>query len=346
MQIETHVQKRIEWIDIAKAVAIILVGVGHYSCPGNLLIWIYTFHMPLFLILSGCTLNVEKYTFGKFVLRKAKAFLIPWVLAVCINIAFQECCLVIGISANQNKISSIPLRLIFNIRAGEWDPVYWFLPCLFITEVVLYWLLKVLKSQKGLIGFAILLGVCAYLYQKFVNIVLPWEVDLLPVSCVFVLIGYLIQKYYLKVFERVKRINQLLICLICVISGSLLGFLNVHIIGEPIDIAGGRYGIVPLMFSAAVLLSIGVIILCTFVHCKLISFIGQNSLIFYLAQPISYKIADILLVLAFKAIPFYTYTYTENIMDLIILHVINNILILIYVYLYKKIKHRFNAVKC
>lgn len=31
MQIETHVQKRIEWIDIAKAVAIILVGVGHYS---------------------------------------------------------------------------------------------------------------------------------------------------------------------------------------------------------------------------------------------------------------------------------------------------------------------------
>lgn len=39
--------KRIEWIDIAKAVAIVLVGIGHYSCPKILMAFIYSFHMPL-----------------------------------------------------------------------------------------------------------------------------------------------------------------------------------------------------------------------------------------------------------------------------------------------------------
>ncbi|MCI8955886.1 MAG: acyltransferase [Eubacterium sp.] len=345
MSLEVQSRKRIEWIDIAKAVAIILVGVGHYSCPYPLQIWIYTFHMPLFFILSGCTINIEKYTFGKFILRKAKAFLLPWVLAVCVNIAFQEFCLAIGISANHSKISSIPFRLLFNMRPGEWDPIYWFLPCLFITEAVVYWILKIFKSQKQIIGVVIALGVCAYFYQKFVNILLPWEVDLLPVTCCFLLIGYLIKKYYMKMFERVKRINQLFACLICIISGSLLGVFNVHITGAPIDIASGRYGIVPLMFVAAILLSIGIIILCTFVHSKLINYIGQNSLIFYVAQPITYKISDILLILGFNFVPFYTYTYNGNIFDLIILHLVNNILILIYVYLYKKIKMKLRVVR-
>ena len=31
--------KRIEWIDVAKALAIILVGIGHYNCPRGLQMW-------------------------------------------------------------------------------------------------------------------------------------------------------------------------------------------------------------------------------------------------------------------------------------------------------------------
>lgn len=342
---EVQSKKRIEWIDIAKAVAVILVGVGHYSCPNPLSIWIYTFHMPLFFILSGCTINVEKYPFGKFVLRKAKAFLLPWILALCVNIAFQECYRIIGISNDHSQISTIPFRLFFNIRIGEWDPIYWFLPCIFITEVVLYWLLKVLNSQKRLIGTVIVLGVCAYFYQKYVKLILPWEVDLLPVSCAFVLIGYLIKNYYIEIFDRLSQIRKLLFSILCIISGSVLGFINANIIGATMGIVSGIYGIVPLMFLAAVLLSFGVMVLCTFVHSRLLSYIGQNSLIFYVAQPISYRISDIILVLVFNLIPFHTFAYGQNIFDLMILHVVNNVLILIYVFTYKKIKMKLSVTK-
>ena len=44
--------KRIAWIDMAKAIAILLMVIGH-EASGNIYTWIFSFHMPLFFILSG-----------------------------------------------------------------------------------------------------------------------------------------------------------------------------------------------------------------------------------------------------------------------------------------------------
>lgn len=46
--------KRIEYIDVAKGVTILLVIVGHVShLPEPIKSSIYSFHMPLFFLLSG-----------------------------------------------------------------------------------------------------------------------------------------------------------------------------------------------------------------------------------------------------------------------------------------------------
>ena len=53
------VKKRIDWVDVAKGIAMILVIVVHaeeHFMPGTLVstkIPIYTFHMPLFFFMSG-----------------------------------------------------------------------------------------------------------------------------------------------------------------------------------------------------------------------------------------------------------------------------------------------------
>lgn len=57
--------QRIEWIDIAKALGIILVSFGHIRNGDGESVWlpvldstidaIYLFHMPLFFILGGLT---------------------------------------------------------------------------------------------------------------------------------------------------------------------------------------------------------------------------------------------------------------------------------------------------
>lgn len=38
---------RIEWIDTAKGLGLLLVFIGHLKTP-YLATWVYTFHMPLF----------------------------------------------------------------------------------------------------------------------------------------------------------------------------------------------------------------------------------------------------------------------------------------------------------
>ena len=56
---------RIHYLDIAKGIAMILVILGHTKklIPTNVVWWLYTFHMPLFFMLSGMVLNIDKYNF-------------------------------------------------------------------------------------------------------------------------------------------------------------------------------------------------------------------------------------------------------------------------------------------
>lgn len=48
-------KKRMVWVDVAKAIAIILMIAGHELSRGPFRVWIFSFHMPLFFILSGYT---------------------------------------------------------------------------------------------------------------------------------------------------------------------------------------------------------------------------------------------------------------------------------------------------
>ena len=44
--------ERIEWIDEAKGIGIVLVMLGHCYLHRKFCFWFYAFHMPLFFILS------------------------------------------------------------------------------------------------------------------------------------------------------------------------------------------------------------------------------------------------------------------------------------------------------
>ena len=74
--------KRIEWVDFAKGIGIVLVVLGHtgpfgYGYCGH---WINSFHMPLFFFLAGLCFDETRYAslwqYGK---RKCLALLYPYV---------------------------------------------------------------------------------------------------------------------------------------------------------------------------------------------------------------------------------------------------------------------------
>lgn len=77
--------KRIKWVDIAKGIAIIAMICGH-ECSGFLREIIFSFHMPIFFILSGYTSH-ERSSLKDIwdtVRKLFKRIIIPVVLTVSV----------------------------------------------------------------------------------------------------------------------------------------------------------------------------------------------------------------------------------------------------------------------
>lgn len=88
---------RIISIDIAKAICIILVVIGHYV-PDNSPEWyvtlhdiIYTFHMPLFMFASGYVYIATKKNveYGEFLMKKIKRLMVPYLATSFIVITIK-----------------------------------------------------------------------------------------------------------------------------------------------------------------------------------------------------------------------------------------------------------------
>lgn len=124
---------RIEWVDILKGIAILLVVVGHMEYaegtanPGRMLI--YTFHMPLFFMLAGYTaaLSLSRNpNLLQFICRRFLSVMVPY---ICWMLALP------CIYATTGQISHYSIHdACMGIISG-WGQ-WWFLPCLFLLQLV------------------------------------------------------------------------------------------------------------------------------------------------------------------------------------------------------------------
>lgn len=145
---------RKDYLDYAKAIGIFLVVWGH------LLMWqtnplliaveiramIYSFHMPLFFIVSGIGLWYKLENSGKIILRKeyaamAKKLLTPYLFWCIVYISIE---MVISPSGERmEEFVSYAGRALF----GRIAPL-WFLHTLFMAEAAFLWLWNIFK-RKG-----------------------------------------------------------------------------------------------------------------------------------------------------------------------------------------------------
>lgn len=148
----TNIKQRLTYIDIARAIGILFVVLGHVNQfyrdsqgieNSQTLIFIYAFHMPLFFILSGILFSEKTFhdlSFFDFLIKKVKALLVPY-LFLDITAGLYE-----TVISSKIQISSIAevlkntLTLHCNVGAN------WFISALFIGEIFLYFFLKYYRS--------------------------------------------------------------------------------------------------------------------------------------------------------------------------------------------------------
>lgn len=179
---QTQLTERIEWIDILKGIAIILVVMGHMryepSCVA-LKDGIYSFHMPLFMLLAGYTaaLSMERSaSIGNFIYKRIIGIFVPY-LVWCFMIspfASMEIYQAYSFSARLNCF------LTGNVAC-------WFLPCLLMLQLLfsLYTFAETrLKSTVGrgcfVLLFFIAVTACHNMWGSgHTGVMAKWDLDFL-----------------------------------------------------------------------------------------------------------------------------------------------------------------------
>ena len=265
-------KQRIGWIDISKGILIILVIIGHSHINTLLDYAINAFHMAGFFLLSGITFN-GKRRFKDFVKRKINSLLLPYVVFSFILIAYQYVSHIL-LGTNFSLVSGV-VSMLIPISGREGTTVYhlWFLPCLFLAEIVIYWIVRAYRKKKVAgIGFAsvgILFGVLAYSLTGIASII-----SVLPLAVGFMLVGFCSR-------SRLKNAKPLLLI------ASALFFIvfticNYRFGAKSVDMSSMTLGIWPLYFLCG--LSGGIFVVCLsqmIGNSKVLEAIGSKSLYYY-----------------------------------------------------------------
>ncbi len=275
---------RIEYLDLAKAIGIILVIAGHVVSSDTITKRvIYSFHMPLFFLLSGMLLRVRteynKDTWIQLIIKKAKGLLIPFVLWGMIYAAFSF-----------KHTALILYGTRETLIAAESLTSLWFLPVMFLAFLLCEGVLQFVSRLKkpligitlGIVTFAIFGFLCPH-HPVYGD---PWGVDIAFIAAAFMLVGMLAKTGMEKLKDIKYQIAALLISTVLFIilvrfSSSSVGYVLM---------ANAEYGNVLLFFICALLGSAMVLSLsCLIVgkHTKWLQPVGQKTLgIFLVHKPI------------------------------------------------------------
>lgn len=162
---------RIEWLDIAKATAIILMVLGHTSIPNSLSNFIWTFHMPLFFIASGWTIN--KYSIIKFSITKAKTLLVPFVV-------YSVVVLTIQVVMGWNDVERW-------LRHGWVAYALWFIPVLYLALFCARLVFAIQVKTMRILALMSLLVVGILLCRC--GVYLPWSLSSVPYATFMIVLG-------------------------------------------------------------------------------------------------------------------------------------------------------------
>lgn len=131
--------KRLNYIDVAKGIGMLLVVIGH--CSNTIANkYIYSFHMPLFFIITGILYRIH-YDQTKMITinikKKFCSLMIPYVIWGFVYESFSTA---LGFIAGNNLHELIVKNTTSYIALDA--SVYWFLPCMFISSIIFLYIRK------------------------------------------------------------------------------------------------------------------------------------------------------------------------------------------------------------
>lgn len=239
--------ERIKWIDTTKGMCIFLVVFGHCITRegvGKVFFLnrlIYSFHVPLFFLISGINLKLN----GSLV-DFVKKRIIRVVLPAYLFVALYNICIVLinGINIHRGGYREF-LKLIFCFR-DSMIANWWFLPALFTAQIILFFINKLYNNFLKIV----VLGMCLSLYiiNYFNdNIAFPFCLEISALALLFLAVGFYGKELLHRVHSHKGFVLALLIWVTSIVISVKCGYgaMNMwgcNIYNLPLFIFGGLSG--------------------------------------------------------------------------------------------------------
>ncbi|WP_407382421.1 acyltransferase family protein [Ruminococcus sp.] len=287
---------RIKWIDIAKAITILLVIVGH-SLLGVVFWIIFSFHMFLFFFLNGWTNRFakDKTDILKNIKKSARRLLLPTLIAFSIW-TFIEAFPLIGRHAPLSEwadfVKERALCLLLSNGSSSVRPILfgievpginmlWFMIALFFAKVIYDCLQLLLQHHRiGLLICTAALSVLGVVIGK--NVYLFFSLDIaLAIQIIFFLARYMKEFYHPEEHPIRKTIVSFSVWLIA----FALPLIFIHDRPVNMSFAARQYPLFPVCYVCALA---GTLFTCQIAYfistiknkeiINKICYLGKNSL--------------------------------------------------------------------
>lgn len=265
---------RIEWIDIAKGLSIILVVYCHAglsSLPYHIGDWFGGFRMPFFFIVSGILFAPYKYpTFKSFVAKRWPTLIRPFLFfSLIVLLGF----LILEPSNIIHKTKDVILN-------GWGGIALWFIPVMIVAQILFYFVWRICSSKSALIIGILVLGIAGYLTYYF-GITLPHNLCFALTASMLYGVGYLLSPFLKEKMSSLSVMYQMfftaimfLLSLTFILNSDKPEFFVNYLSSWPTYTAalGGA-----LMMCGIAMLMSRMVDKCSGVVKKTIIFFGKNS---------------------------------------------------------------------
>ena len=280
-------QKRIEWADALRGALILMIVYGHTASNGDLLKhYVYSFHVAAFFFLSGYLFSDGKKGFKAFLKKKFLSLMVPYYIFASISIlvftflgSFASDALDVAIKHTEVYKNVIGM-LYANAVEGymKWNVPLWFLPCMFVTQLLFYPFSGLIKKYMKNRLFLLLPIVFStfllpYLdYFVFRVRALPFHLESSVFLMPFFVFGACLREADFKTSTpSLKKWGVSVLLIVCGAIPALLMNCRVNYFLS-------SYGKITVFYVSAFLSVTGIFMIFKRVSSHILNFIGKNTL--------------------------------------------------------------------
>lgn len=282
--------ERIKWIDHVRAFAMISIVLGHalgeFDGTNALKDWVYLFNVPLCVMVSGYLFK-DQSDFRASLKQINKVFIryyVPYLFWGAVSIVAY-----LAVIERGNWAKALPYiggLLYGNGSFGNdsaignlmiWNRPLWYIPCIFMIELVAVFLSLIKIKEKRLIYFVSFTVLGFVLYHFVHPHAIFMELESMVYLMPFFWLGSLLrEKESLFAKLRNNKIVGVAVGILLIAAGSFIGFKNGFI--TYLSDTLGNYYLVFILSAAMISGGIMLIEKSLSYGCRALTYIGMNTL--------------------------------------------------------------------